>query len=174
MRNVTMTLCALALAATSASALAATQGTVNFKGKLISETCSIAPGKENVDVLLPTLSVQTLNASGIEAGSKVFAIEVVNCDPAISKVAAHFEAIGGSPTDTVTGNLENEATGGAQNVQVRLYDADMTQLRLGDTGKGVTVAGGAATLRYYGGYYATAQTTAGDVVAKAVYTLAYP
>lgn len=175
MRNVKMTLCAIALAVTSGSALAATQGIVNFSGELIADTCQLDSGSTTVNVTLPTLSTQTLNASGIEAGSKVFEIKAVNCDASISKVAAHFEAIGGSPTDTVTGNLKNEATtGAAGNVQVRIYNSDMKQLRLGDTGQAAQVSGGEATMRYYGGYYSTEATTPGTVLAKAVFTLAYP
>lgn len=179
MRNVKMTLCAVALAMTSASALAAGapgQGTVTFNGKLIAETCTVDPSSVDIQVTLPTLSAQTFNAAGVESGSKGFDIKVINCDPSITKVAAHFEAIGGSGTDSTTGNLTNQATtNAAQNVQVRIYNSDEKQLKLGETGIAATVAADhSATMRYYGGYYSTAAATAGDVNAKAMYTIAYP
>ncbi|MBS1203462.1 MAG: putative fimbrial subunit [Proteobacteria bacterium] len=172
-----MTLCALAMATVSTSALAATQGTVTFNGELTAETCQIAADSVDRLVQLPTIAIQTLNAAGTTAGSKGFDLNVEQCPEGISQVAAHFEAIGSSGADTATGNLTNQYTGtgtAATNVQVRLYNSDEKQLKLGETGAPATVTGGKATMRYYGGYYATNATTAGLVYAQAAYTLAYP
>lgn len=182
MRNSKMTLCAIALALSSTSALAAgevTQGTVTFNGELISETCSIASESVSKVVTLPTISIQTLNVAGLSAGSKGFDLNVENCPSTITKVAAHFEAVGSTGVDSTTGNLTNQftAAGGlaaASNVQVRLYNSDEVQLKLGETGEFAAVAAdGSATMRYYGGYYSTGVTTAGQVYAQAAYTLAY-
>ncbi|KLG05261.1 F17 fimbrial protein [Enterobacter cloacae subsp. cloacae] len=172
-----MTLCALAMATVSTSVLAATQGTVTFNGELIAETCEIAADSVDRQVQLPTISIQTLNAAGTTAGSKGFDLNVENCPTGITQVAAHFEAIGSTGADTATGNLTNQYAGAetaATNVQVRLYNSDENQLKLGETGAPATVSDGKATMRYYGGYYATAATTAGLVYAQAAYTLAYP
>ena len=182
MRNFKMTLCAIALAATSTSALAAneTQGTVTFNGELIAETCTIASDSVDRQVQLPTVAIQTLNAAGTTAGSKGFDLNVENCPSGITQVAAHFEAIGSTGVDTATGNLTNQFTTNstdtaATNVEVRLYNSNEQQLKLGETGEAAAVAAdGTATMRYYGGYYATAATTAGKVYAQARYTLAYP
>ncbi|KAB8313466.1 type 1 fimbrial protein [Erwinia endophytica] len=178
MRNFKMTVCALALGMVSASFVqAATQGTVEFNGKLINDTCVIDPESENIVVTLPTLSVQTLAEAGATGGSTSFDIKVTDCPAAITQVAAHFEAIGGTGTDAATGNLINdETTDPATNVQVRLYDTDEAPLALGNTGTAseVDTTSQTATMRYYGGYYATGTTTAGNVHAKAQYTLAYP
>jgi major type 1 subunit fimbrin (pilin) len=179
MHKLTLTLCAMALAAASTSVLAAdeTQGTVTFNGELIAETCTIASDSVNRIVDLPTLSTQTLNAPKLEAGSKGFDLNVEKCPEGITKVAAHFEAIGSTGGDSATGNLVNKYSGektAAGNVQVRLYNSDEQQLKLGDTGTAADVTDGKATMRYYGGYYSTAPTTAGMVSAQARYTLAYP
>lgn len=182
MRNVKLTLCALALAAVSTSSMAVGQGTVTFDGKLIAETCSIHADDIDKQVVLPTLSIQTLNASGVEAGSKLIELRAISC-PANISVAAHFEAINSSGLDSTTGNLTNQFTTtgttvdttAATNVEVRLYNSDENQLKLGETGSAVTAdSDGNATMNYYGGYYATGATTAGKVYAKALYTLAYP
>ncbi|MEJ5062199.1 MULTISPECIES: fimbrial protein [unclassified Erwinia] len=177
---------ALALSLTASYSYAADlgvgQGKVTFNGKLIAETCQLEDGMDNIMVTLPTLSTQTLAAAGATAGSKVFEIKVKDCDKSIKKVAAHFEAIGSTGVDSKTGNLENKAvTVGedkpATGVQIRLYnsDAEQNQLLLGDTGESFEVeAAGTATMRYYGGYYATAKTTPGLVTATAMYTLSYP
>lgn len=176
MRNITLTLCAMALAAASTSALAATQGTVTFNGQLTADTCEISPESENRVVPLPPVAIATLNGPGIEAGSTGFDLNVVNCPAGITKVGAHFEAIGSSGLDTATGNLTNASTetGKATNVQVRLYDTDQQPLAVGSTGTLADVSGTSATMRYFGGYYSTAATTAGPVYAQVRYTLAYP
>ena len=174
MRNFKMVVGLLALGVASSCAQAATQGTVDFNGLLIAETCAIDPASENLVVTLPTLSVVTLAKDGATAGSKAFDINVINCDPAIKNVGAHFEAIGGSGSDSQTGNLINDAaTDAATNVQVRLYNSDEKPMPLGTTGVSAPVKDGKATVRYYGGYYATGVTTAGKVHAKAQYTLSY-
>lgn len=177
MHKLTLTLCAMALAAASTSALAATQGTVTFNGELIAETCSIVTDSIDRQVQLPKVSIQTLNAPGTSAGSKGFDLNVENCPTGITKVAAHFEGIGSTGVDNSTGNLTNQYQGGgtkATNVQVRLYNSDEKQLKPGDTGAAADVTAGKATMHYFGGYYATAATTAGLVYAQARYTLAYP
>ncbi|MCT4703373.1 type 1 fimbrial protein [Enterobacteriaceae bacterium H20N1] len=179
MHKFKLTLCALLLTTASASALAAdeTQGTVTFNGELYAETCSIASDSVDVQVTLPKVSIQTLKASADAAGSKGFDLNVENCPVGITQVAAHFEAISSSGVNSATGNLTNQYQGAsakASNVEVRLYNSDEKQLKLGETGAPAQVSNGKATMRYYGGYYATAATTAGLVYAQARYTLAYP
>lgn len=178
MRNLKVIVCALALGMTASQAAnAATQGTVTFNGELITETCTIDTDSENITVTLPTLSTTTLATAGATGGSKLFDINVSDCPTAITLVAAHFEAIGGSGTNSSTGNLTNTYSGtdtAATNVEVRLYNSDEQPLALGSTGDTATVSSGKASMRYYGGYYATGVTTAGKVYAQAQYTLAYP
>ncbi|WP_148243479.1 fimbrial protein [Enterobacter asburiae] len=175
-----MTLCALAMATVSTSALAATQGTVTFNGELITSTCEIATDSIDRQVQLPTVAIQTLANSGDTAGSKGFDLNVEKCPTGITQVAAHFEAIGSSGVDSATGNLTNQFsppdanTPAAANVQVRLYNSNEQQLKLGETGAPAAVTSGKATMRYYGGYYATGATTVGKVYAQAAYTIAYP
>lgn len=184
MRQYKIALLAIALGAVSGSALAAApgQGTVTFNGKLIADTCTIASNSQDIVVTLPTLSAKTFNAAGVEARSKGFDINVENCPSTLTRVATHFEAIGASGTNSAKGNLVNAdtSTTAAANIEVRLYNSDEKQLKLGEQGNPFPItagnggAGGTATMRYYGGYYSTRVATAGNVTAKAVYTLAYP
>lgn len=173
------TLCALAMVTVSASAQAATQGTVTFNGELTTNTCEIDADSINRQVQLPTIATQTLARPGDTAGSKGFDLNVKNCPPGI-QVAAHFEAIGSTGVDSITGNLINTfkatpSVPAAKNVQVRLYNSNEKQLKLGETGEFFTTDGtkGTATMRYYSGYYAEGATTVGKVYAQAAYTLAY-
>lgn len=183
MSKLRMTVCAVALSMVSTYGFAAgtpvTQGTVTFTGKLIADTCSITAGDEDKQVTLPTLSIQSLDVAGKEAGTTTFDLHVEACPDTVTQVAAHFEAINSDGFDATTQNLTNstlKADGGAENVQIRLFDKDgSTQIPVGGTGAmfDVDATTHKATMTYIGGYYATAATTAGDVTAKVQYTLAY-
>lgn len=183
MSKMKIAVCAIALAVTSVSVNAADvvgQGTVTFNGKLIDETCTVNDDSKDIIVTLPTLSTKTLSTAGNEAGSSAFDINVKDCPAAITKVAAHFEVLN-SEYDSSTGNLINQLevddpTKSATKAQVRLYNDDSTQIRIGSTGKAFPVDATAHTakMEYLGGYYATGQTTAGNVKAQVTYTLAYP
>ncbi|MFZ4835558.1 fimbrial protein [Rouxiella sp. Mn2063] len=160
-------------------------GTVTFTGKLTANTCQVDTESKDKKVTLPTLSTQKLTTAGNYAGTTSFQLQVINCSPDVTEIGAHFEALGSTGKDPATGNLINSDASdtGAKNVQVRLYDADNTQLALGTASKTVAITaapagapegtGGTATLNYAGGYYATGKTTAGDVKAQVVYSLVY-
>ncbi|MFV8800988.1 fimbrial protein [Yersinia sp. LJYL362] len=182
MRKVNLAVCALALAVSSTTAFAASNGTVTFNGLLQDDTCQIETGTENVMVTLPTLSTSALPAAGAAEGSTDFKISVVDCPVAVTKVSAHFNAINSAGVNPTTGNLTNSAVGGATGAEVRLYNLDTptTQIRVGDTGAAFDVTPGTGadpkgttTLTYAGGYYATAATTPGIVTAKVQYVLSY-
>ncbi|WP_444823369.1 fimbrial protein [Yersinia pseudotuberculosis] len=180
MRKLNLAVCAVALSVISATSYAATGGTVTFNGKLIAETCQVDTDSENITVTLPTLAIQSLAAAGDQDGSKDFEIKVLDCPATLTQVGAHFNAIDSSGVNPATGNLVNKApTDAAGNVEVRLYNVDdSTQISVGDTGNMVDIvrvgtAPGTATMMYAGGYYATDATTAGDVLAKVEYVLAY-
>ncbi|ENA4571239.1 F17A fimbrial adhesin [Escherichia coli] len=169
------------LAAASSSATLAYDGTINFTGKVVAQTCSVATGSGSLSVVLPTVSTTTLSADTKTAGLTPFTIQLTGCTvPATSgadKVNAYFEP--NANTDYTTGNLTNTASSGASNVQIQLLNADgVTPIKLGQdaTGQNVTavqIDNAAMKLRYNAQYYATAQATAGDVSATVNYTIVY-
>ncbi|MGJ7064344.1 fimbrial protein [Morganella morganii] len=159
------------------------QGTVTFDGELINETCKIV-GKKDQTVELPTVSVKTLTTSGEEGGFKTFKIEV-DCSGTENSalngknLAVHFEPIASTTAwDPETGNLKNNVVGGAENVQVKIYDTNGGQqvhAKIGETGNPVVIDTSKKMIfNYAGGYYATGKTSAGKVAATVMYTLVYP
>lgn len=144
------------------------QGTVTFNGRLQNETCRVADDSKDIIVTLPILSTVSLSAAGEEAGTQGFTINVNNCPPAMSQVAAHFEAIDSSGVNSATGNLKNsaDAATAASNVEIRLYDFDATHLRIGNSSAPQPVEAGThtASLYYYARYYALAATDRKSVV----------
>ncbi|EFA4228979.1 fimbrial protein [Escherichia coli] len=168
------------LAAASSSATLAYDGTINFTGKVVAQTCSVSSGSKNLTVTLPTVSEASLAAATNTAGLTPFTIELTGCNTSAASgaqsVKAYFEP--NATTDYDTGNL-NITASGANNVQIQLLNADgVTPIKLGQdaTGQNVTavqIGNAAMKLRYNAQYYATAQATAGDVSATVNYTIAY-
>ncbi|EFB9948770.1 F17 fimbrial protein [Escherichia coli] len=169
------------LAAASSSATLAYDGTINFTGKVVAQTCSVATGSESLSVILPTVSTATLSADTKTAGLTPFTIQLTGCTvPATSgadKVNAYFEP--NANTDYTTGNLTNTASSGASNVQIQLLNADGVKvIKLGQAAAAqnvdtVAINDANVTLRYNAQYYATGVATAGDVTSTVNYTIAY-
>ncbi|EFH7156975.1 type 1 fimbrial protein [Escherichia coli] len=168
------------LAVASSSATFAYDGTINFTGKVVAQTCSVSSGSKNLTVTLPTVSEASLAAATNTAGLTPFTIELTGCDTnaasGAQNVKAYFEP--NATTDYDTGNL-NIATSGAGNVQIQLLNADgVTPIKLGQAVAGqdvtaVQIDNAAMKLRYNAQYYATAAATAGDVSATVNYTIVY-
>jgi major type 1 subunit fimbrin (pilin) len=170
-------LAAFGVAVASSAFAQSTQTNVNFTGELTGNTCSIATGSLDQTVTLPTISTTTLAAAGDVAGSTPFNLQVINCSPGVSQVAAHFEMMNMDPV-AINGiySLQNTATGAAAatHVDVQLVDANGSPVSLGRNGAFFNVAGdGTANLVYGGQYIATGKTTPGTVESVASLTLAY-
>lgn len=56
------------LAVASSSATLAYDGTINFTGKVVAQTCSVTTGSKNLTVTLPTVSSNSLTSNGEVAG----------------------------------------------------------------------------------------------------------
>jgi major type 1 subunit fimbrin (pilin) len=161
----------------SASALAASDNTINFQGEVTAETCSVSVNGNDATpvVLLPTVSTTELNASGSTAGQTTFTVGVSGCtgdSSATTKVSTVF--VGNNVS--ASGNLSN--TGTATNVEVQILDPQsaVVDLTSGYTGSGdLTLQAGesAGSATYFAQYYATGTATAGTVAASLQYAVTY-
>ena len=179
MKSSTYRLALLALLAGAALPIHAqtvTQGKVNFTGQLIADTCAVKSGDEDKDIVLPTVSTQSLDSAGKTAGSTPFQITVENCPATIEEVAAHFEMTNMEPTRFTLKNLATATA--AENVSVQLIEADGTPIPLGSRGASYAVtgtgAGRGAVMTYGAQYYALDATLPGRVETFTQFTLAYP
>ena len=82
--------------------------------------------------------------------------------------------------DQSSGYLTNQASASpAQNVQVRLLNANTQPINILTGGNntlatnGATITGGAATLNYFAQYYATGKAQPGNVNTSIQYTMQY-
>lgn len=70
------------LAAASSSATLAYDGTINFTGKVVDQTCSVTTGTDPLTVTLPTVSTKSLDSTGKVAGLTPFTISLEGCNTA--------------------------------------------------------------------------------------------
>ena len=169
MKKILLVAAAAAGLASIAPAFAA-DGTITVNGKVTATTCTIA-NSGNVTVTLPDVSTTALTTNGAIAGQKAFALNLSGC-AANTKATAYFEP--GATIDPATGNLRNTTGSGfATNVQVQLYNSDLSAINLfSNNAKQVTV-GTAGPMNFYAGYFATGQATAGNVTTSVIYTMSY-
>ena len=167
--------------ATGAQFANAADGTINFNGELVNQTCTIAVdgvvSPAVASVTLPTISTSLLTAAGQAEGRTGFNIQLSNCVGTAATAAAFFNS--GATVDPITGNLNN-MTGTATNVQLQLVDAQGgAVIQAGNTNQRTQTtrntidASGAANMPYAVQYFATGTTTAGTVVSSITYNVDY-
>ncbi|MGE8175779.1 fimbrial protein [Pseudomonas fluorescens] len=172
---------AVLVAATGTQFANAADGTINFNGELVNQTCTIAVDgvvtPAVATVTLPTISTGLLNAAGQADGRTNFNIQLTNCVGAATTAAAFFNS--GSTVDPVSGNLNN-MTGTATNVQLQLVDTQGGAIiQAGNTNQKTQTtrntidATGAANMPYAVQYFATGTTTPGTVVSSVTYNVDY-
>jgi len=162
----------------------ASDGTINFSGEVLTQTCAPATGSGSgfTVTLEPVTAVELTAAAGGAVKNKPFTISLKGCTPDSGLVAILFD----SPTnlDETTHQLKPDvATGNATGVEIRLLNdnaGDNTQIMVGaeqETQNSLPVeidSAGNATLSYQAAYVQVGSPTAGPVTAQAVYTIVYP
>lgn len=164
--------CTLALS--FAGVAHASDGQITFSGQVTAQTCTINGGTSAVSVTLPTVSVGTLASAGATAGRTPFQIALTGCNPTTGNVSVYFEP--GATVDATNHRLINGGT--ATNVAVQLRNVDTSVIQLGNaqgsqSSQVAALSSGAATLRYFGEYYATGTASSGTVSTSVNYTIAY-
>ncbi|TCG06053.1 fimbrial protein [Paraburkholderia steynii] len=176
---------AFGLMALLSAAAQAADGTITITGSVTDTTCSIngtASGTAaDVAVVLPTVQAGSLAAAGATAGISNLGdirLALSGCSGAATKAVARFE--NGPTVDQSSGYLTNQASASpAQNVQVRLLNANTQPINILTGGNntlasnGATITGGAATLNYFAQYYATGKAQPGNVNTSIQYTMQY-
>ncbi|WP_445179037.1 fimbrial protein [Pseudomonas sp. McL0111] len=172
---------AVMVAASGAQFANAADGTINFNGELVNQTCTISVdgvvSPAIATVTLPTISTGLLTTAGQVEGQTGFNIQLSSCEGTATTAAAFFNS--GATVDPVSGNLNN-MTGTANNVQLQLVDQQGgAVIQAGNTNQITkttrnTIDGtGAANMPYAVQYFATGATTPGTVVSSVTYNVDY-
>lgn len=152
----------------------AADGTINFTGSVVASTCAYTgTGGGSQTVSLPVVSTSALTTAGNTAGDTPFDINLTSCGTTAKNVAVNLEGIS---YDSVTGHLNNTATGGAANVRVQLLDRN-NQAVIRVPGASATVmstTAGNATIPLLAKYVANGAATAGNVVSSVNFSIIYP
>lgn len=168
-----LTAIALATVAFSAHAMAA-DGTIDFVGNVVANTCVINAGSQNLTVNMGNVPASALATAGQMAGQTQFAISLTGCTGSATKVAAKFES---GQADLTSGHLNLSAAADvAQNVQVAIFDSSNVENKFGQpvpASSFQTLNSGNATLNYSAWYIATGTATTGSANAQTTYTLSY-
>jgi major type 1 subunit fimbrin (pilin) len=173
----------LSIAAIAPPSAHAADGTINFNGKVVANSCSIAvaggtaatalSGTATGTVTLKPVFTSVLSTVGTAdtADAAPFSLVYSGCDTNVATVQANFSA-GNSPTP----NNNLPSTGSATGVEVQLTNSTGTPINIAtNAGSPVsaTLSGGGTTLNYKAQYYPSAAVTAGLVTAKAIFTTIY-
>jgi type 1 fimbria pilin len=122
-------------------------------------------------VVMPTVSMSSLNTTGATTGTTPFSLNITGC-PVGTQLAISFSGtLSGSSTTVL------QSTGTATNVGVQMLNSAMTAVDMTGTqtnSLGTVTSSGSMTVPYYARYYATGQAGAGSVAATATFTLSYP
>lgn len=174
---VSFALVTIAASTAMASTAHAADGTIDFTGSIVGQTCVINGGNggNNFTVALPAVSTSSLAKAGEFAGRTAFAIKLTNCSPDTGKVQVYFEP--GPTVNMNNGNLIVDA-GGAKNVEIGLLNQGFTKIKVGapvasQNSQSVNITAGAANLNYFAQYEAVAAATAGPANSRVQYTLIY-
>lgn len=166
----------MSAALVSGQALANSANTINFQGEVSDETCSVSVnGNESAPlVLLPTVGVNELNATGEIAGKTDFTVAISGCTGSTNSTRVSTVFIGNNVS--TTGNLKN--SGNAENVEIQLLDTEGKEMNLTGTYVGdgdLTLSPGETekSATYSAQYYATNPVTAGTVSASLQYAVTY-
>ena len=176
MKRILAPILVTALATLSMPSHATTNGTVNFNGNILGNTCTIsingavAPAVATVN-LLPAKD-SDLSATGKTTNLTPFDISLTKCVGG-TKASAYFES--GSNTDA-GGRIRN--TGTATNVALELVDSERANaaiLTITDqaANQRKSIVNGNATLKYGVRYYALGTATTGTVRGAVTYNIIY-
>ncbi|MCL4636926.1 fimbrial protein [Burkholderia sp.] len=161
------------------SAAHASDGTINFNGKVIASTCSVEGGSD-LTVPLPPVSTTALAEVGSVAARSAFSLALKGCttgDDNPVKVGVIFE--NGTNVDRSSGRLTIDAGDkAAEGVQINVLDDQQKLVPIGaqtpaSTQLATIGSDGTAKLDYFAEYYASGAVKASDVNSRVEYSLIY-
>jgi major type 1 subunit fimbrin (pilin) len=155
----------------------ASQNTINFKGEVSDQTCSVTVNNNATSpaVLLPTVSSTALDTAAKTAGLTNFTIGVTGCASPVSdlNIGTVFVA------NNLTAGNRIGNTGTATNVSLEIVDPAAPATALDVTGTtpapGLKLKTGetSASHDFAVAYYAEGQATAGSVIGSVQYAVSY-
>jgi major type 1 subunit fimbrin (pilin) len=156
------------------AANAASTGTINFSGKVYSDTCTIAVNG-GATVALPVVATTAFAATAntpLSTSATNFNIALTGCD---NNLVGAQMAFTGSNIDGTTGNIKNTSGTNYSNVEIELLSgANVINTSTGNNAPKITLASGSGSTTLTAEYITTSTTTSAGLVASSVgFTLTY-
>ncbi|UQY44655.1 fimbrial protein [Erwinia sp. PK3-005] len=163
----------MALLFASASTLAY-DGTVNFNGEIIDNTCVVSLGDNGNSLIVPMGSVNksSFTGKGSVASTTQFTLTLTDCPAVNARVKFDGPTYDGDQ-DVLA--LNAGGAGAAEGVGIQIYDQNMTKLPLFTASNPYELQEKVANnLKFYASYIATAATVSpGPANAVATFTMNY-
>lgn len=160
----------------------AADGTISFKGEVVTSTCEIDVGNSTSTLELNKVATSQLKAPGDKSGRMGFKVSITKCGSgadAPTQIGLTFEP--GASVNPATNQLTaGTAAGAATGVEIAILNDQQEKILLGmphasSKSQFAPIQAGNAVLNYSAEYVATAATvTAGPVNATLTYSLTYP
>ncbi|WP_146012718.1 MULTISPECIES: fimbrial protein [unclassified Pseudomonas] len=137
---------ATAVALSSAHAADASDGTINFAGQMIEQTCQVSINGQagaNATIILPTVTTDSLNGPGTQGqtkGDTLLRFTLSGCAGPATKARVFFENTGSAAVYQVgpyAFNLRNTSSdsSAATGVGLQIFDATGASVKMGDLGQ---------------------------------------
>jgi major type 1 subunit fimbrin (pilin) len=162
----------------------ATDGTITVSGTIKATTCSVTAAAgttiptsgstPSLTITLPTISWQSISASGAAAGNTPFSIGVYGCGSTANTMAVNFETSNSMSSSGVI-TISSGTLGGGTGSYMRLLNANQTTpVTPGTPTSWTTVTSGGAGQTFYVQWYnGTGSTLTNSNVGSATATLTY-
>ncbi|CDG13950.1 fimbrial protein [Serratia bockelmannii] len=156
---------ALACAAISSSAFAS-DGVINFTGKIIDNACVVNP---TLNVQMGDVAAAAFKNVGDESGARKFDLELKDCPANLSSAKVTLD---GAADDNNT-ELFKLNDGGATGLALRITGLDGKDVIPGGSSAEAKLAEGDNVLPFTAAYKSTDKVTAGDANATIQFSVAY-
>lgn len=119
---------ALLVASVISTSAFAIDGTINFKGNVISNPCTVSTASKNLDVQLGKIGTTAFPTAGSLSAAQKFTLVLTGCPTIVTSAKVRFDGTqvaGDSSVLAIT-----TGTGKATGVGIKIYDKDDNQVNL--------------------------------------------
>lgn len=163
----------LIVTASGVGTVQAADGTVRFTGNITDQTCTVASGSQNLNVVLGSVAKSALNGSaGLRAAPTKFTLSLTGCPETVTGANVKFDGT----SDPVNQSLLalDSGTGVASGVGIQIADKNGTAIPLHTASPDYALATGANTLDFIARYVSTGSAvTTGTANGTSEFTINY-
>lgn len=163
---------ALLVASVISSSAFAIDGTINFKGDVISNPCTVSAASKNLDVQLGKIGTTAFPTSGSLSSAQKFTLVLTGCPSTVTSAKVRFDGTQAAGDNTVLAVATG--TGKATGVGIKIYDKDDNPISLYQDSAAYTLTTTANNLDFKARYVSLSTTvTAGAAEGAAQFTIIY-